>query len=62
MAALSHTATSSERDEIGEKAMLSHTVSSGAVSMSPELFEKARLDVLKQWEAMFKLTLSNSST
>jgi len=46
MAALEHTPTSTERDIIEgdyEKPRLTHTISSGAVSMSPELFEKLYL-------------------
>ncbi|ETI29486.1 hypothetical protein G647_01939 [Cladophialophora carrionii CBS 160.54] len=46
MAALEHTPTSTERDIIEgdyEKPKLTHTISSGAVSMSPELFEKLYL-------------------
>jgi hypothetical protein len=45
MANLEHTPTSTERDMIEgeyEKPKLTHTISSGAVSMSPELFEKVR--------------------
>lgn len=43
MATLEHTPTSTERDTIEgdyEKPRLTQTISSGAVSMSPELFEK----------------------
>jgi hypothetical protein len=45
MANLEHTPTSTERDMIEgeyEKPKLTQTISSGAVSMSPELFEKVR--------------------
>jgi hypothetical protein len=46
MATLEHTPTSTEKDVIegdyDNKARLTHTISSGAVSMSPELFEKVR--------------------
>ncbi|EXJ67178.1 uncharacterized protein A1O5_09825 [Cladophialophora psammophila CBS 110553] len=40
---LQHTPTSTERDMIEEKPALAHTVSSGAISISPELFEKLYL-------------------
>ncbi|KIX92304.1 uncharacterized protein Z520_12050 [Fonsecaea multimorphosa CBS 102226] len=42
-AELQHTPTSTERDMIEEKPGLSHTMSSGAISISPELFEKLYL-------------------
>ncbi|KIW74607.1 hypothetical protein AYO21_10317 [Fonsecaea monophora] len=40
---LQQTPTSTERDMIEEKPGLTHTVSSGAISISPELFEKLYL-------------------
>lgn len=52
MSALQHTPTSTERDMIdSEKPGLTQTISSGAVSMSPELFEKVWTDRKAGFEA-----------
>ena len=38
----SHPASGSECDAINEKPGLTHTVSAGGISLSPELFEKVQ--------------------